>query len=234
MYSNQLLTSKSKLMSATIPRNELCAILLMSELAYVAVKALNGLVKEIVYLTDSTVAMSWCHNKHKKLKLYVKSRVESARLMMEWTDLVTDEIPLHHIEGEMNVADLLTKKHDISITDLGQSSTWNLGPPWMTLPIENMPVTRYKDLCVSTYSRDIDSECFQEPFQHQEQPQPQQQEVGRAPQVHLNDEVKVDACHVANRILNEPVPPPHQTLGSSLGVSKFPGPPGGEHFSLIW
>ena len=240
-YSNQLLTSKSKLMSATIPRNELGAILLMSELAYVTVKALNGLVKEIVYFTDSTIAMSWCHNVNKKLRLYVKSRVETIRLMMEWTDLVTDKLPLYHIDGLINVADILTKEHDIRATDMGPLSEWNLGPPWMTLPVEQMPLTKYEQLCTSTYEeRNIDSECFQEKFQPGEADQPRDQRPAHQPRVahlqqkveNLQKEMVSDACHIANRVLNEPVPPPLRTLGSSPVVSKSRGPPGVNHFSL--
>ena len=139
-FSNQLLTAKSKLMSATIPRNELIAILLMTEVAFITNKCLDGLVKDILYVTDSTIAMSWCHNINRKLKPYVRSRVESIRRMIEWTDLPTEELPLVHIEGTMNISDLLTKHHDLSVSDLSPASEWHCGSPWMRLRIEDMPV----------------------------------------------------------------------------------------------
>jgi hypothetical protein len=141
-YSSQLLTAKSKLLSATIPRNELMAVLLMTEVAFVVNKSLKGLVKDILYVTDSTIAMSWCHNLNRKLKTYVHSRVESVRRMIEWTDQSIEELPLVHIDGTMNIADLLTKHHDISVSDLGPDSEWHKGMDWMTLPVEKMPIMR--------------------------------------------------------------------------------------------
>ena len=47
--------------------------------------ALFGLVMDMFYVSDSTIAMSWCHNVNRKLKPYVRSRVESIRRMIEWT-----------------------------------------------------------------------------------------------------------------------------------------------------
>ena len=92
--SSRLLTSKSKLMNATIPRNELSAIMLMTEIAFITCKSLDNLVTEVLYVTDSTIALSWCHNLNKKLRLYVHSRVSSIRTMIEWTVGSKDELPL--------------------------------------------------------------------------------------------------------------------------------------------
>ena len=52
-WSCSILASKSKLMDATIPRNELSAILLCTELAFLVKRALGDLVGQIIYRTDS-------------------------------------------------------------------------------------------------------------------------------------------------------------------------------------
>ena len=163
--SSNLLTAKSKLMNATIPRNELCAILLMTEIAFVTVRALEGLITEVIYVTDSTIALSWCHNIHKKLRLYVHSRVSSIRRMIEWTTGIDDDLPLYHIDGKLNIADLLTKKHDITLEDLDIGSLWQSGYPWMSLPLNAMPLMKYSELRLDKSGQsEVVKECYQEPF----------------------------------------------------------------------
>ena len=51
-WSCSILASKSKLMDVTIPRNELSAILLCTELAFLVKRALGNLVDQIIYCTD--------------------------------------------------------------------------------------------------------------------------------------------------------------------------------------
>ena len=58
-WSCSILASKSKLMDATIPRNELSAILLCTKLAFLVKRALRDLVDQIIYCTDSTIALRW-------------------------------------------------------------------------------------------------------------------------------------------------------------------------------
>ena len=84
-FHSQLLTSKSRLSTATIPRNELCGILLMSELAYVVKISSPIPIKEVIYATDSTIALSWCMNTNLKLKQFTLNRVETIRRLIAWT-----------------------------------------------------------------------------------------------------------------------------------------------------
>ena len=163
-WSCSLITAKSKLMKSTIPRNELSAIMLMTELAFIVKTSLGERVSEVVYITDSTIAMSWCHNTNIKIRLFVKNRVETIRRMIEWAG-DEDEIPLYHIDGLMNVADVLTKKHEMSVEKVTIGSVWQNGLPWMRLDTEQMPVLRYIDLTVTKdQEEEVKSECFEEPF----------------------------------------------------------------------
>ena len=50
-YTSSLMASRSKLTKATIPRNELTAIMLMTELAYIVKRAIGPRVKEVIYVS---------------------------------------------------------------------------------------------------------------------------------------------------------------------------------------
>ena len=163
-YSVGMLTAKSKLMDATIPRNELNAIMLMAELAFISKRALGDRVTEIIYATDSSIALSWCLNTSIKLRLYVHNRVESIRRLVQWT-LDTDDIPLYHIRGPTNIADLLTKKHTLDVQEVSQSSEWQSGPAWMSLPTPELPLKAKDQINISPEClSDLESECYTDPY----------------------------------------------------------------------
>ena len=131
-WSCALMTSKSKMMHATVPRNELGAILMMAELAYVTSKSLEERVDEILYLTDSSIALAWMLNTNIKLRAYTFARVQASRRLIQMTTGL-EQIPIYHIDGDKNIADLLTKFHDISTDDVSINSRWQNGDPWMRL-----------------------------------------------------------------------------------------------------
>ena len=163
-WTCNLLTSRSKLMSATIPRNELSAIMMMAELAFVAKKSLGSTVERIIYLTDSTIAMCWMQNVNIKLRAYTFARVEASRRLIQMTT-GDEDIPIFHIDGPNNLADLLTKQHELSIEDLSTGSLWQTGHPWMHLDEDQMNLSKYEDLKFdNSSSTEIITECFSEPF----------------------------------------------------------------------
>ena len=55
-WSCTLMSAKSKIMKGTIPLNELSAIMLMTEVAFIVKKALGDRVDDVIYITDSTIA----------------------------------------------------------------------------------------------------------------------------------------------------------------------------------
>ena len=69
----KLLDSKSKLMKATVPRNELLAIMLGTKLVYLVAKSIGSKAEDVIFATDSTIALSWCCNPTKKIRLFVFS-----------------------------------------------------------------------------------------------------------------------------------------------------------------
>ena len=162
-YSCKLLASKSKLMSLSIPRNELEAIRLAAGLALDVKNAIGDRVSEVLYFTDSSIAMSWVHNSKKKLRLFCLNRVMEIRRLIIEAIGNQGSIPLYHIEGKCNPADFLTKPSNLKPLDLNEGSIWCSGYEWMSQSTENIPVTTFSDLQLSS-SQDklINSECYPE------------------------------------------------------------------------
>ena len=123
VWTCSLLAAKSKMMKETIPRNELSAILLCAELAFMVKSALGSEIGEIIYITDLTIALSWCSNESIKLRLFVYNWVMTILRLFEWTT-GSKENPLFHIDGALNLADLLTKKHELKVDDVSKRSDW--------------------------------------------------------------------------------------------------------------
>jgi hypothetical protein len=138
-YSCHLMFSKSKLMSRSVPRNELEAIVLMADAALVVRKALGDKVESVQYYSDSMIAICWVKNTSRRLRMFVHNRVQSIRHgIREFVD-GEEVIPLYHIDGELNLADLLTKPRAIAVHDVSTHSEWMTGLPWMKLPTAELP-----------------------------------------------------------------------------------------------
>ena len=75
------------------------------------------------------------------------------RRMIQWTS-EDDRIPLYHIEGTRNLADLLTKDHDIKVEQVSIGSPWQAGEPWMKLDFKDMPLITYDMLSLDKKSQD--------------------------------------------------------------------------------
>ena len=147
-------------MKDTVPRNELSAIMLGTKLIYLVAKSMGKKVEDVIFETNSMIALTWCCNPTKKLILFVFSRVETIRRMIEWTT-GRDYLPIYHVDGTMNLADLLTKKHELTFRDLSTGSDWQTGLPWMRLDTEDMPLFLYQSLTITREVEElIEEECF--------------------------------------------------------------------------
>jgi hypothetical protein len=126
-------------MKNTIPRNELEAILLAAEASLTVRKALKEKVSEVFYFSDSTIAISWVLNSAKRLRMWTFNRVKEITTALRWV-IGSDEVwPLYHIAGDMNTADMVTRPVEPCAIDVGNTSVWQTGAPWMTAPSESLP-----------------------------------------------------------------------------------------------
>ena len=82
--------------------------------------------------------------------------------MCEWTT-GESEIPIFHIDGKINLADLLTKHHELSVDSVTINSEWQTGLPWMKLDVESMPLLVFDQLTVDkTIEAEVMAECYDE------------------------------------------------------------------------
>ena len=164
-YSCSLLMAKSRLMKQSVPRNELEAIVIMAEAALTVTNALGDRVEEVRYFTDSTVAMCWVLNSKKRLRMFVHNRVQSIRHAIRQVQDGTEVIPLYHVDGTANLADLVTKPRKLSSLDLSAESPWQSGMEWMRRPTAELPSSQFvsppdpeeEDLVVREMFQDVES-----------------------------------------------------------------------------
>ena len=153
-WSNSLLQARSQICKFSIPRNELTAIFLAAELCYAvchSLQPLNLTFTDILFLTDSTVALSWCYNAEKHQKTFVHNRVTSIHRFFKWTlSLVGQDTSMRlvHIPGEINPSDIITKGQP-NLMELGHSSKWQGNWDFLMGDIIDMPLTSYEELCLS-------------------------------------------------------------------------------------
>ena len=77
--------------------------MLMTEIAYIVKRALGSRVKEVIYVSDSMIALSWCSSLEKKLRLFVQNRVSTILRMVQWT-LALGQGSLSPAPGEVSEA----------------------------------------------------------------------------------------------------------------------------------
>ena len=150
-WSSQLLTAKSKLMNFSVPRNELDAILLGLELTFAVIVSLRLPFLHVIIASDSLVAVSWSMNERSRNKTFVFNRVLAINRYIRWIKEnlpCGSEVELVHVSGLDNAADCLTKGF-ISPRDIGLSSPWQCGLPWMAEDVKDMPLTRFSDISLS-------------------------------------------------------------------------------------
>jgi hypothetical protein len=102
-------------------------------------RALGDRVKEVFYFSDSEVGICWVLNTKRQQRMWVHNRVEAIRTAIKWTVGDQDTLPLFHIPGVQNLADLLTKPQQVGNPDLDTDSAWQTGLPWMRVPLDSLP-----------------------------------------------------------------------------------------------
>ena len=125
--TSRLLCAKTRLAAKkmqTVPRLELCAMLLGAKLLNAAIDAVKPLISDpdIDAYTDSTTALTWVKPDTGRWATFVANRVRQITELM-------DISAWHHVPGEENPADLATRNqsHELPFLD-----HWWFGPKWIT------------------------------------------------------------------------------------------------------
>ncbi|XP_058816934.1 uncharacterized protein LOC131680233 [Topomyia yanbarensis] len=122
--SSRLLCSKTKVAPInrpTIPRLELCAAMLLSQLIKTVKGTLRVSIHGTVAWSDSTTALAWIAGDPTRWKTFVSNRVAEI-------NNVIPSVNWRHIPGERNPADLLSRGTAPSV--LATSQLWWHGPSW--------------------------------------------------------------------------------------------------------
>lgn len=128
-----LLVSKSRvapLKKVTIPRLELAAAELLSNLYAVVSRAMEWQSVSYYLWSDSTIALQWLNKNPMELKLFVANRVKK---ICE----TTKKGRWFHIRTADNPADLVSR--GIAANDIVNNNLWWHGPQWLAQPEKNWP-----------------------------------------------------------------------------------------------
>ena len=152
----------------TVPRNELDGIVLAAEVALLTQRSLGERHLSTELYTDSRIALCWVLNSSKRLRMWAFNRVQAIVNMIRWMRNGKEEIPLFHIRGLDNLADILTKVRPIELRDLRIDSAWNSGLNWMTLPSAELPREQFVTLTddsVEPYNKEVFQEVEAQLFE---------------------------------------------------------------------
>ena len=125
-YSSQLLIGRSLLAkeNSSIPKEELEATTIGSNLMSITRKALDKWVKDFMLVSDSIIALCWLTSENKRLSLFHRNRVNQTRQN-------TDISKLFFVRTDHNPADIATRADKVQADSVGPDSIWYRGLPWM-------------------------------------------------------------------------------------------------------
>ncbi|XP_045104195.1 uncharacterized protein LOC123499782 [Portunus trituberculatus] len=135
-HSAQLLAAKSRiapLRQMTIPRLELCAAVLASRLRKTIEKESRFVVERVFHLVDSQIVRSQIQKESHGFETFVATRIAEIQTH-------TDPSEWWWVASDDNAADCATRpQHPLS---LRSDSVWQKGPEYLTLPVEEWPISQ--------------------------------------------------------------------------------------------
>ena len=151
--SVRLAAAKSKIVQgSTIPRAEMKAAVVGCTLADVVKKNLKGKVTKSIYVTDSSIVLSWLNQDARPMSIAIRNSVIEVRRFSNRSDWF-------HIDTKNNIADLGTRGK-VGVEQINETSDWQRGKAWMYLPEEEMPLKTIKDLQITDAdTAEIKKEC---------------------------------------------------------------------------
>ena len=131
-YSCQLVIGRSLLSreDSTIPKEELEAMTIGSNLLWICRNALAGWVDKYSLLGDSVITICWVTSEKKRLSLFHRNRVMQIRFHTELGNIF-------YVRSSFNPSDIGTKPNKLKDDDVGPNSCWENGLDWMRNGMED-------------------------------------------------------------------------------------------------
>ena len=130
-WSSQLLIGRSLLAKedSSIPKEELEAATIGSNLLSITRKALEGWVKDYMLISDSCIALCWLTAEDLRLSLFHRNRC--IQVLMN-----TDSSKLFFVRTDQNPSDVATRADKVTEDSVGPDSIWEKGMEWMNDDID--------------------------------------------------------------------------------------------------
>ena len=142
-FTSRLLLGKCRLTAlkgTTIPRGELCAVVVMARLLLLAALHLATPIQRISMSTDSECVIKALAKSGSSFQPFWQNRVsEVVGLREELATRCSTLEPVTHVPSSLNPADLGTRG-TVTLADLGPGSLWQCGPSFLTSPRDQWPL----------------------------------------------------------------------------------------------
>ncbi|GFW03400.1 integrase catalytic domain-containing protein [Trichonephila clavipes] len=123
--STRLLCSKSRVAPVkpiTIPRLELCACVLLSQLLEKVLHSLTLPIHQIMLWTDSNIVLAWIQRSPEQLKTFIGNRIKIIQRL-------TQNCQWNHASSNENPADLISR--GLNASDISSKQLWWHGPDFL-------------------------------------------------------------------------------------------------------
>ncbi|GFX69208.1 uncharacterized protein TNCV_3563841 [Trichonephila clavipes] len=150
----RLLCSKSRVAPVkpvTIPRLELCACVLLSQLLEKVLHSLTLPIQQIMLWTDSNIVLAWIQRSPEQLKTFIGNRIKIIQRL-------TQNCQWNHVSSNENLADLISR--GLNASDISSNQLWWHGPDFLREELEANPIDFERITSDSDYLKELKPEMF--------------------------------------------------------------------------
>ena len=165
-FSCQLVIGRSLLadQDSTIPKQELEALTMGSNLSWIVRQALEKWVSSSILIGDSQISLCWVTSEKKRLSLYHRNRSVQIRRGVELDTL-------YHVMSDYNPADLGTRPDAVNLSHVGPNSVWEKGLPWMNEEVDDAVSQGILTPAANLRIKDEEEEDFNKGFVFEKTPE---------------------------------------------------------------